>query len=57
MAFDLDNSIYGNALRQRVFRLVRDSLAFSKKLDNHIGAIAYFICHYNLAKNPIALLV
>ena len=44
-------------LRQRVSRLVGDSLAFSKKLDNHIGAIAYFICHYNLAKNPIALLV
>lgn len=44
-------------LRQRVSRLVRDSLAFSKKLDNHIGAIAYFICHYNLGKNPTALLV
>ena len=44
-------------LRQRVSRLVRDSLAFSKKLDNHIGAIAYFICHYNRAKNPTALLV
>ncbi len=44
-------------LRQRVSRLVRDSLAFSKKLDNHIGAIAYFICHYNLSKNSTALLV
>lgn len=44
-------------LRQRVSRLVRDSLAFSKKLDNHIGAIRYFICHYNQTRNPAALLV
>lgn len=44
-------------LRHRVSRLVRSSLAFSKKLENHIGAIAYFICHYNLTKNPVALLV
>ncbi len=34
-------------LRQRVSRLVRDALSFSKKLANHIGAIKYFICHYN----------
>ena len=34
-------------LRQRVSRLVRESLSFSKKLDNHIGAIFYFIRHYN----------
>jgi insertion element IS1 protein InsB len=26
---------------------VRQSLSFSKKLDNHIGAIWYFIHHYN----------
>jgi hypothetical protein len=25
-------------------------LSFSKKLANHIGAIKYFICHYNLTK-------
>ena len=37
-------------LRQRVSRLVRASLSFSKKLSNHIGAIKYFICHYNLEK-------
>jgi insertion element IS1 protein InsB len=37
-------------VRQRVSRLVRDSLAFSKKLATHIGAIAYFICHYYLTK-------
>ena len=34
-------------LRQRVSRLVRLSLSFSRKLANHIGAIKYFICHYN----------
>jgi insertion element IS1 protein InsB len=41
---------FNNTLRQRVSRLVRDSLAFSKKLANHIGAIKYFICHYNLTR-------
>ncbi|MFN0119617.1 MAG: IS1 family transposase [Blastocatellia bacterium] len=35
-------------LRQRVSRLVRKALSFSKDLGNHIGAIKYFICHYNL---------
>jgi IS1 family transposase len=35
-------------LRQRSSRLTRLSLSFSKSLDNHIGAIKYFICHYNL---------
>jgi len=34
-------------LRQRVARLVRKTLSFSKKLENHIGAIWYFIHHYN----------
>jgi len=34
-------------LRQRVSRLVRKTLSFSKKIENHIGAIKYFICHYN----------
>jgi IS1 family transposase len=47
---------FNNTLRQRVSRLVRDTLAFSKKLANHIGAIKYFICHYNLTK-AAALLV
>src|SRR5712691_6686540 len=37
-------------LRQRVSRLVRATLSFSKKLTNHIGAIKYFICDYNLTK-------
>jgi insertion element IS1 protein InsB len=34
-------------LRQRCSRLVRTSLSCSRKLENHIGAIKYFICHYN----------
>ena len=29
--------------RQRCSRLVRKTLSFSKSLDNHIGAIKYFI--------------
>jgi hypothetical protein len=37
-------------LRQRVSRLVRATLSFSKKLSNHIGAIRYFICDYNLTR-------
>lgn len=37
-------------IRQRVSRLVRKALSFSKKLKNHIGAIKYFICHYNLER-------
>ena len=35
-------------LRQRVSRLVRATLSFSKKLANHIGAIKYFLSQYNL---------
>ncbi len=34
-------------LRQRVSRLVRKTLSFSKKLENHIGAIKYYLCHHN----------
>ena len=37
-------------LRQRVSRLARATLSFSKKLANHIGAIRYFICDYNLTR-------
>ena len=36
-------------LRQRISRLVRKTLSFSKKLENHIGAIWYFVHHYNAA--------
>jgi insertion element IS1 protein InsB len=38
---------FNNTLRQRVSRLVRKTLSFSKKLANHIGAIWYFIHDYN----------
>ena len=38
---------FNNTLRQRVSRLVRETLSFSKKVENHIGAIWYFIHHYN----------
>ncbi|MCC3588210.1 MAG: hypothetical protein JGK31_30020 [Microcoleus sp. PH2017_30_WIL_O_A] len=34
-------------IRQRVSRLVRKSLAFYKKLENHIAAIWRFVHHYN----------
>jgi len=36
-----------NTFRQRISRLVRKSLSFSKNLHNHIGAIWYFIHSYN----------
>lgn len=38
---------FNNTLRQRVSRLVRKTLSFSKKLENHIAAIWNFIHHYN----------
>jgi len=41
---------FNNTLRQRVSRLVRSTLAFSKNVENHLGAIRYFICHYNLTR-------
>jgi insertion element IS1 protein InsB len=41
---------FNNTLRQRVSRLVRETLSFSQTLANHIGAIKYFICHYNLTR-------
>lgn len=36
-----------NTLRQRVSRSVRKTLSFSKKLENHMGAIWLFIDEYN----------
>lgn len=38
---------FNNTLRQRCSRLVRKTLSFSKKIENHIGAIWYFIHDYN----------
>lgn len=40
---------FNNTLRHRVSRRVRDSLAFSKKPANHIGAIWFFVHHYNFS--------
>jgi insertion element IS1 protein InsB len=37
-------------LRQRVSRLARAALSFSKKLSHHSGAVRSFICDYNLTK-------
>jgi insertion element IS1 protein InsB len=41
---------FNGTLRQRVSRLVRSALSFSKNLAHHIGAIRYFLCHYNLTR-------
>ncbi len=38
-----------NTFRQRCSRLVRKTLSFSKKIENHIGAVWYFALHYNEA--------
>lgn len=39
---------YFAGVRARVSRLVRKSLSFSKKLENHIAAIGYFLWQRNL---------
>jgi len=41
---------FNNTRRQRVSRLVREALSFSKKLAHHIGAIKLLICHDNLTR-------
>jgi insertion element IS1 protein InsB len=38
---------FNNTMRQRISRLVRKTLSFSKKLVNHIGAIRLFVHHDN----------
>lgn len=43
---------YFTGVRARVSRLVRRSLAFSKKVENHILAIGYFFWHRNLGSYP-----
>jgi IS1 family transposase/transposase-like protein len=43
---------FNNTMRQRVSRLVRKTLSFSKNMENLIGAVWFFIHHYNsLIKN------
>jgi IS1 family transposase len=37
-------------LRQRCARVVRKTLSFSRKMENHIGALWYFIRQYNLCR-------
>jgi IS1 family transposase len=44
---------FNHTLRQRISWLVRSTLAFSKEVDNHIGAIRYFICNYNLTRTAL----
>jgi IS1 family transposase len=41
---------FNNTWRQRVSRLGRDALSFSRKLAHHIGAIKRCICHDNLTR-------
>ena len=40
---------FNNIMRQRISRLVRKTLSFSKKIENHIGAIWNFIHYYNVS--------
>lgn len=45
---------FNNTMRQRISRLVRKTLSFSKKIENHIGAIWYFIHHYNASLRSVS---
>jgi insertion element IS1 protein InsB len=47
---------FNSTLRQRMSRLGRETLSFSKKLAPHIGAIKYCVCYYNLARVAAAAL-
>ncbi|MEG4800432.1 IS1 family transposase [Microcoleus sp. ARI1-B5] len=38
---------FNNTMRQRISRLVRNTLSFSKKLSYHMGAIWYLIHEHN----------
>jgi len=38
---------FNNTLRQRISRLGRKTLSFSKKLSHHIASLIHFIQHYN----------
>jgi len=42
-----------NTIRQRVSRLVRKTLSFSKSIRNHIGALRYFFYHYNMEQQAL----
>ena len=43
---------FNNTMRQRISRLVRKTLSFSKKIENHIGAVWNFVHHYNAEIAP-----
>jgi insertion element IS1 protein InsB len=47
---------FNNTLKQRVSRLARAALSFSKKLAHHIGAIKYFIGYYNRTRAAVPTL-
>jgi insertion element IS1 protein InsB len=47
---------FNNTLRQRVSRLVRETLSFSKQLAHPIGAIQDVICYDNLPRVTAAAL-
>jgi IS1 family transposase len=38
---------FNNTLRQRISRLARKTLSFSKKLSHHIASLVHFIQYYN----------
>ena len=38
---------FNHTLRQRISRLGRKTLSFSKKLSHHIASLIHFIQHYN----------
>ncbi|OQX25470.1 MAG: hypothetical protein BWK80_15500 [Desulfobacteraceae bacterium IS3] len=38
---------FNNTVRRRISRSVRKTLSFSKKPENHTGAVLLFIHHYN----------
>ncbi len=40
---------FNNTLRQRLARLIRCPLSFSKKLDNLLGSLWFFVHAYNAA--------
>ena len=44
---------FNNTMRQRIARLGRKVLSFSKKLSNHLGAIWYLIHHYNASLQQV----
>ena len=43
---------FNNTMRQRISRLVRKTLSFSKKIENHIGAVWNFVHYYNAEIAP-----